>query len=296
VVFRRVLRPVVSVFVFSSRSQNVVVRFLLLIVCFAALPLATYAHGDLLQQITAVTTQLEKQPGNVELLLRRAELRRLHGELGVGLRDCALAEQLQLGPSVIQFIRGKILNDAGRYAEARTSLDRFLEIQPKNAEALTTRARILMTLSFPEKATADYSAAIALSTTAEPDLFLERAQAWEAANQPHRALTGLDDGIAKLGPIASLELAAIELELQLEKFDNSLARVDALATQSQRKEGWLKLRGEILECAGRREEAQASFQKAMAAIEKLPSRFKEDGACKKLRVEVVTALARLSRK
>ena len=175
--------------------------FLKRVCCLACffLPWAAMAHGDLHEQIAAATTQIESQPQSADLFLKRAELQRLHGEWTAALNDCARAERLQPGSDFVEFVRGKIFFGAGRYTEARTALDKFLQVQPKHPGALIVRARTLVKLQLIERAVADYSAAIALSKSPEPDFYLERAQAWQLANQPRQALAGLDEGIARLG-------------------------------------------------------------------------------------------------
>lgn len=272
--------------------------FLKRFLCIGALSFQTaaWAHGDLHEQITAVTAKIHEQPNNVELILRRAELHRLHGEFPPALRDCDRAEKLDAKLASSDFVRGKVFFDSGDLTKARVALDRFLKSQPKHVEALVTRARTLIKLREYELAAADFSVAIANAHAPEPDFFLERAQAWQSATQVTHALESLDDGVAKLGHVASLELPAIALDLQLRRFDDALARVDALAAQSARKDIWLARRAEILERAGRSNEARAEFEKAAAALEEVPAARRQNETSQKLRAEITAGLKRLAAK
>ena len=89
-----------------------------------------------------------------------------------------------------------------------------------------------------------------------------------------------------------LELLAIDLELRKKNYDAALARLEQIAAQSQRKEEWLVRRGEILEQAGRAEEAHAAFMQAQAAIESLPPAIGQTTAMTELEARLRAALER----
>ena len=69
----------------------------------------------------------------------------------------------------------------------------------------------------------------------------------------------------------SLQLRALDLEVALRRFDDALARVDLLTSASERRELWLKRRGDILVSAGRHAEARAAYVAAQTAIAALPA-------------------------
>ena len=125
----------------------------------------------------------------------------------------------------------------------------------------------------------------------EPELYLERAQVLgEDKRYVHEALRGLDEGIKRLGPLVTLELAAIEIELRRKNYDAALTRLDLIAAQSERKEMWLVRRGEILKAAGRNEEAHVAFNAALVAIESLPSARRQSRAITALELRARSAL------
>jgi len=110
------------------------------------------------------------------------------------------------------------------------------------------------------------------------------------------ALRGLEEGISKLGPVVTLQLAAIDLELRRKNFDGALVRLDQIAAQSQRKESWLVRRGEILKLAGRDEEARAAFNAALNAIESLPPAHRQSRSVSALELRARSALSPDDRK
>src|SRR5439155_22460749 len=104
---------------------------------------------------------------------------------------------------------------------------------------------------------------------------------------------GLDAGVDKLGPVVTLQLYAIELELQRGRYDAALARLDTIAAQSVRQETWLARRGEILERAGRADSARATYATALTTLDTLPPSARRVGAMTELRTRVCAALTRL---
>jgi hypothetical protein len=95
-------------------------------------------------------------------------------------------------------------------------------------------------------------------------VYIERAAAQAGAGGAglEDAIRGLDTGIARLGPVVTLELAAADMEVLLGRYDAALSRIDRVAAQSGRKEPWLARTGAILEKAGRSEEALATYRTA----------------------------------
>ena len=98
----------------------------------------------------------------------------------------------------------------------------------------------------------------ALEATARPtpELYLQAAGALEAAGRSAEAAVRLDAGLVRLGPAVSLELAAIDLDVRRGAVDSALARIDAAAGRSRRPERWIARRTQVLESAGRCEEAR----------------------------------------
>jgi len=103
-------------------------------------------------------------------------------------------------------------------------------------------------------------------------------------------LRGLDEGINKLGPVVTLQLAAIDLELRRKNYDAALTRLDQITAKSERKEAWLVKRGEILKLAGRDDEARTAFNAALVAIEALPPAYRQSRTVIALELRARSAL------
>ena len=259
--------------------------------CIALVPSFSRAHEGLHEQIAAITAKIKRDPKNASLYLQRGELHRLHRDWAKAAADYDRAERLQPSLKIVGLARGKMLFESGKLQRVRLTLDRFLSQQPDHYEALITRARVFAKLGARDDAAKDFSKALAISSEPEPELYLERAQVLAGDEQRiDQALRGLDEGINKLGPLATLQLAAIELELRRKNYDAAVTRLDQIAAQSQRKEAWLVRRGEILKLAGRDEEARAAFNAALDAIASLPAAHRQSRAVTALELRARSAL------
>jgi predicted Zn-dependent protease len=260
-------------------------------ICVGLLSLPVHAHEGLHEQIAAITAKIKRDPKNASLYLQRGELHRLHRDWERAAADYDRAERLQPGLKIVDLARGKMLFDAGKLQRAKLTLDRFLSRQPGHYEGLITRARVRAKLGARIDAAKDFTQALSLSSVPEPELYLERTNVLAADEQRiEEALTGLDEGISKLGPLVTLQLAAIDLELRRKNYDGALVRLDQISAQSQRKEAWLVRRGEILILAGRDAEARVAFNAALTAIESLPPAYRQSRAVSALELRARSAL------
>jgi len=250
-------------------------------------------HGPIPEQIAAITKRIEQNPEDATLLLRRGELHRVDRAWSAALADYTHAANLDPELSAVQLCLGRMLLEAGWPRSARISLDRFLAEQPDHVSGLVTRARALAELGDGIAAARDYThalAAIGEKRKPLPEYYLRRARALAGEGPDHldEALRGLDEGIKRLGPLVTFELYAIELELARKDCDGALARLDAIITQSPRKEKWLTRRGDILEQAGRHEEARAAYTHALTLLQSVSAHRRRARATRELETRLRT--------
>ncbi len=263
--------------------------------CLLALVLAppmAVAHGDLHEQIVAISQRIQAEPSNAALVLRRAELYREHGQWAQADADYDRAGKLAPENPAIRLGQGKLYLAMGRLDAARAALGSVLDQQPAQVDALATRAQVLQALGEHAAAASDYVQAIAIASSPEPDFYLGLARSLSAA-QPARddeALASLDAGLARLGKLPTLSLAAIELQARRGEFDDALQRLDKLREGQARQEAWLERRGDILIAAQRPDEASQAWRDAMVALEALPPRLRGTGAMLELRKRLTQRL------
>ena len=106
-------------------------------------------------------------------------------------------------------------------------------------------------------------------------------------------MQGLDEGLEQLGQPVVLQNLAIEIEIELGRYDNALARLESLSARSPRKESWLVRKAELLESAGRSELAREAYLQTLNAIADLPDSRQNNRAVEQLEARARTALQRL---
>lgn len=254
-----------------------------------------WGHGDAHLQIVELDRQILTNSRNPALFLRRGELHRLDGNWTNALADLDRATALDPKLDAVLLERGRIYFDAGQPEKATNFLSQYLRLHPTNAIARLTRARAFLWMTQPSKAIEDYHAAIQFSPAAGPDLFLERASAQRSLGESglEQALAGILEGIQSHGAIVSLEMAALELEVDLKRWDAAIQRLDRMAISAPRRDRWLMRRAEILELAGRASDAQQSWKDARREFQSLPERMRMSKAGQQMDAKLTEKLGPL---
>jgi tetratricopeptide (TPR) repeat protein len=253
------------------------------------------AHGSYHESLDRLDALIAVSPDSADLYIARAELHSNQSDYQRALRDIERAKELVPERHDISLVRGRIHLEAGQPELAEPMLRRFLDGDPTHSVARIARARALVALGRHLEAADEFTLAIAAMPAPSPEPFLERASAQRAAGPEHwaGAVRGLDEGIAQLGAVVTLELTALDLEAELGRIDQALERLDRIAARSARKESWWARRGVILERAGRREEAIASFEEALREIQGLSPRRRRTPAMQRVHRQALEAVARL---
>lgn len=240
-------------------------RRLLLLLLLAA---PMFAHEGLHEQIAEVTQRIERAPRDATLYLKRAELYRLHEEFAAAARDYDRAAALHPHLHGVDLGRGLLLTASGHTDKAVAALRRYAAEEPGDREGHIALARALVRTGRAPEGAAEFT--IALRSVADPDIAIERANALLAAGKADDALAGLDQMLARLGPVVTLQLAAIDIETNGGNIDEALRRIDAAMAVAPRKESWLERRGDLLARTGRQKEAREAYEAALRALSSLP--------------------------
>jgi tetratricopeptide (TPR) repeat protein len=260
-----------------------------------------WAHGDLARNIAEVTAHLRAELARpvdghlrAKIHLERGELYRLHREFSRAARDYDAAERYEPGLQAIPLARARMWLESGRPVASRRVLERFLASHPGHAEALTLHARVLVALGRGARAVQALDQALRELTQPEPDHYLARADILAGLGRRHlpRALMGLDEGITRMGPLVSLDERAIDLEVALGRHDQALARIDRQAAATIRKDVWLARRADVLDRAGRTDDARQARREALALLRALPPPLQSRPATRQLLQQLTTALDR----
>jgi tetratricopeptide (TPR) repeat protein len=259
--------------------------------------LCGWSHGDMHGQIVETTKLIEKEPRNANLYIKRSDLYRAHGDFDNAYADLEQASLLDRRMEVLPLARGRLFYEANWPQSAKNALDQFLASHTNHVEGHALRARCLSKLGRRLDAVKDYTRAIDMASEPQPELYLERAQTLsdEGTNYFPEAVKGLEEGMKKMGPLITLQLYAIDLEAKQKNYDAALARLDKVAAASPRKETWLARKGEILQLAGRPEQATDAFQAALKAIAQLPDTRRYVPAMQELEKRIQAVLQALAK-
>lgn len=232
---------------------------------------AAYAHQSLDDLERALGEEAATRPGDPAVYVDRGKLLLQAKRFDEALVAFEHAAGHGADPDVVAGARGRVYLEAGWPRMAALEFDRVLGRRPDAYGVLYDRGRAWLALGDPERAARDFGAAIAGMRSPRPEQVFAHRDAWLAAGRRTEAVRALDAGIARLGPVAALELAAVDLEVDLERWDAALRRLDRLLQQTPRQPAWTARRGEILEKAGRAADAHRAFASALAMIEARPA-------------------------
>lgn len=256
------------------------------------------AHGTLAERLASLDDAIARRPSDPALHLDRATLLRDEGSPAQALEEIDRAAALGADAGLVARERGRALLALGRTAEAERALARAVSLRHTDAAALAAHGTALADLGRGRSAAVAFARALdaAPRGAAAPDWALARAHALASEAPPDLdgAIRGLDQDLARLGPLVVLEQEAVRLEERAGRVDAALARLDRVSAGAVRREGFLLQRAEILERAGRREPALAAYAGALAAIDRLTPQRIDTPMSRRLAETASAGVARLA--
>ena len=236
----------------------------------ASHPGAVCAHPGIDEMKRGVEAVLVQEPDNADAHLARVRTHEAAGEWHAALAALDTAAVHGVDPIVIRVERGRILFGAGRAKDARRELDRAIARRPDAWGAYVERARVWHALGRPADAAADLERAVTHLAMPKPEHVLSWRDALLSMGRREDAVAALDTGIARLGNIATLALAAVALETEVGRFDAARARLDGLMQVNPPNPAWVAQRGDLLAAVGRDDDARAAWTEAVAMIDARP--------------------------
>lgn len=267
------------------------------------LGLMAWAHGPLHEQILLLDAELAQRPGAPDLLARRAELYRAHGLFTEARLDLTALEKLQPDNLTNRLRRGLLELAAHETNAAVEQLASWVRHRPDSLEGHYGLAHAFVLAGRPGDAVPHFDRVIRLAGQesageavqqlgVRPELFLDRAKAQVSAGlSVTNTLAGLDDAVARLGPLPVLQRFAAELEMKRGDVGAAVARLGTIAERAERKERWWFQQGELYLQAGRTNEARAKFIAARDALDRLPEKLRRAWLATELRQQIDSKLA-----
>ena len=249
---------------------NRLILLSLLLICSIVLPgLPLRAHQDLLLQIEQLDGQISEDPQNTELLIKRGDLYRRHGDWVSAEDNFQMVREMSPDHSSIDWFQGRLLVSSGRNEEGIILLTRFLEQEPNHGGAYRVRAEAQWNLQQPLLAAQDYQLAVNNSKRPSPSLYRSLVLSLVAAGANHTdaAIAVVNDGLNRFaGEISLLGLGA---DLSLSQKEPRLAQfyLEKVPSRLKTLPQW-QFRQAILVCVkGDMETAAARFSVMLTGLQ-----------------------------
>lgn len=196
------------------------------------------AHPDLASQIEAEDAQLQSEPADVTALLKRGDLNRRQQDFAAAAADFAAARSVDPDNPQLDFLQGHLALEAGDAVTAEKLLADFLALQPGHPGAWRLLGEAHLALGDSLAAAECFGLAIKLSDTPSPALYRQQVLALEAANDHHRSLAAVDEGLARFGPEINLLGLGADIALAAGQADRSHGYLDRIPAGLVRLPQW----------------------------------------------------------
>jgi tetratricopeptide (TPR) repeat protein len=244
---------------------------LAIVLALGIAPAVASAHVGVDELDAATQRELATKPDDPQKHLDRARVLQMKGAWDAALEAVEAAAAHGADPDVCGSTRASIYLEAGFPRMAKVEIDRVLARRPEAAGLLYERGRAWLALGDREAAARDFGDGIAKGPRPTPEQVIAHRDVLVELGKKDEAVKALDAGMARVGHVASLELPAVDLEVELGRYDAALARLDRLVATAPPNPLWITRRGEVLEKAGRTDAARAEYAKALALIDARPA-------------------------
>jgi tetratricopeptide (TPR) repeat protein len=172
---------------------------------------------------------------------------------------------------VVFLSRGRALSESKNFTGSVDALNTFLSRNPNHVEGRWLRGRALASLGRREDAEKDFAQVLASPGEVSPEQFIERAQNLRQAKRNEAASAVLADGLKRLGSLITLEMAALDLEVEMHRYNEAIRRLDGLLDKADRKEAYLVRKADLFRTMGDKSNAHENYARALQAIVALPA-------------------------
>lgn len=237
----------------------------------AITPRTATADASVEERLAIADAQIAKRPDDARLYFDRGEIYRGARRWAAAVEDYERARALDPKLDQVSLALGELMLAAEAPAKAVEHLTKYLDAHSGSARARLARGRALARLGRVDEAVADYDRALAAMPAPQPDHAVERARLLAQHNRPADAVRGLDEVMKKVGEVPVLQLEAVEMQAGRKQYGDAVRRLDSLLRRTPRQPAWMARRAEILEQAGRKEEARRGYDAALDVIRAQPA-------------------------
>ncbi len=203
------------------------------------------AHGDLHERILNVTEEIKAEPDSAFLYFKRGKLFHQHNNFTNSIRDLKSSRKLGYKSNEQNFLFAKNYYGINRFRSSKKFIDKILNLQPYNVNALKLLGKIYFSKKKFEKSALTFEKVIVHSSETFPENYLDASKAWYALrieNGIERAQSLLRDGIEELGNNIVLYNKLISYNVDLGDYSSAIKLQKKVIDFSHRKErSYLKL-------------------------------------------------------
>ena len=210
------------------------------LLALAAISPGLRAHSDIQLQIVQLDARIEAEGPQAELLLKRGDLYRRHGEFGAAQRDFEQARALDPDNEMLDLFEGRLLLDSGDAKAAEQALTRYLDRQPQHAKAWMLLGEANVANGDAITAAEHFRYAIRYSESPSPAIY--RAQilatlaigpeAWDSAEK------AVEQGLSLFGTEVTLLGLGTDLALARARPEQAWRYLDRLPAGLERLPQW----------------------------------------------------------
>lgn len=252
------------------------------------------AHGDADVLIAEIDLQIAADPENAELYFNRGVLYQGQDHYNEAFLDYHKVKELEPGNTFVDHNLAKLCYEHDLNKLALHYIQAYLSVEPESIKGIVTRGLIYQKLERYADSENDFLLVVN-SKDAKPEHYDLLADILLEASNDNigRAIQYYQLAQSKIGQLSTFSESIIQLELLQNNIEDALSETDLLIEQSNRKERWYVLKGDILSKANRLEEAEIAYKNAQLEIEKLSPPRKNTDYVKSLILEIESALTHL---
>ncbi len=254
-----------------------------------ALPFAGMAHGELDERIEAVTQELEQQPDNTDLLLKRAKLYFQHGDHMKSIRDYEKAETLGGPQGIILQGYAEAWLKLGQPEFGLESISQLITLAPDYNKAYQIQAQLYMSQREYHKAIAAYRKTLDMTIEKHTPLYHDLIAAYDSIGTHEAKTASIDivrEALSELGSLITMEQKLIDLLIDTQQFDAAIAQLTEVISAANRKERHYLRRAKLYQKLNKIELAQKDLINSLVSIETLPIRIRQSKKMNELKAEI----------
>lgn len=248
-------------------------------------------HGDVHDQINALTNSIQHYPDSLSLYLNRGELYLLDENTPAARSDFSFCIRSGLNNSLAYVGLSKTLEPVGLRDSSLYFIDMALREDPLYYPALEWKAALLLTMERYCESAEIYSRLLSLAGHPTPALYIDASLATQLCpEKTHTADQLLLEGMSRLGRLHVLEKALVQNYLEEKRYSEALQMQTEIIDHWAVKTTPYYERAEIYLLTGNKPAAIVDLKNALQSIDSLPAYKSATPAMQEMRGKIILLL------